>query len=58
MTTGAARVLDCPEVRSVLGALDELAEDMDERRVEIWQARLSADRRGAVAGCVVAGGCD
>jgi len=34
VTTGTVRVRDCPEVKSILKALDELAEGMDERRVE------------------------
>ena len=38
VTTGTVRVRDCPEVRSILTALDEFAEGMDERRVESSKA--------------------
>jgi len=38
VTTGTVRVRDCPEVKSILKALDELAEGMDERRVESRKA--------------------
>ena len=34
VTTGTVHVRDCPEARRILQALDELAEGMDERRVE------------------------
>ena len=37
-TTGTVRVRDCPEVKSILSALDGLAEGMDERRVESRKA--------------------
>ncbi len=38
VTTGTVRVCDCPEARNILKALDELAEGMDERRVESRKA--------------------
>ena len=38
VTTGTVRVRDCPEVKSILKALDGLGEGMDERRVESRKA--------------------
>jgi len=38
VTTGTVRVRECPEVKSILSALDGLAEGMDERRVEARKA--------------------
>ena len=38
VTTGTVHVRDCSEARNILKALDELAEGMDERRVESRKA--------------------
>ena len=38
MTTGTIRVKDCPEVKSIVKALDGLAQGMDEGRVESRKA--------------------
>lgn len=38
VTTGTVCVRDCPEAKSMLKALDRLAEGMDERRVESRKA--------------------
>ncbi len=48
VTTGTVRVRDCPEVKSILKALDELAEGMDERRVESRKADRRKHGRGVL----------
>ncbi len=48
VTAGTVCVRDCPEVKLVLKALDELAEGMDERRVESRKANRRKYGRGVL----------